>query len=263
MKLREDAGVERSGGGCGEFVRETAYTWANRLLALRCMEARELIDPVILQQEVYGGRSLEHHRLAQRQPELCAGEDDGLFAVLDKVFREQVKLPADAVRSAGMPGVALRPSPRSSRPQGLLRPLEPPNAEHATEIPHPSEEKDEKPGRWGREERPNPFVAPDALGWTYQYWNTEEKNRVFEKVRTIKGAKIAGADIVPATQLYTEDYMVKFLVQRTHQRKLDGDVSRVGTRNLAMDRVTAGSIMSAKPTERPVEKKPVGQRYVS
>ena len=31
----------------------------------------------------------------------------------------------------------------------------------------------------------------------------------------MKGAKIAGPDIVPATQLYTEDYMVKFLVQNS------------------------------------------------
>ena len=30
-------------------------------------------------------------------------------------------------------------------------------------------------------EPPNPFVAPDALGWAYQYWNTEEKERVFEE----------------------------------------------------------------------------------
>jgi hypothetical protein len=44
---------------------------------------------------------------------------------------------------------------------------------------------------------------------------TEEKDRVFEKVRTVKGAKIAGADIVPATQLYTEDNMVKVLVQNS------------------------------------------------
>ena len=59
------------------------------------------------------------------------------------------------------------------------------------------------------------FAAPDALGWAYQYWNTEEKDRVFEKVRTERGAKIEGADIIPATQLYTEPYMVKFLVQNS------------------------------------------------
>ena len=59
------------------------------------------------------------------------------------------------------------------------------------------------------------FTAPDALGWAYQYWNTEEKDRVFEKVRTVKGAKIEKGDIIPVTQLYTEPYMVKFLVQNS------------------------------------------------
>ena len=59
------------------------------------------------------------------------------------------------------------------------------------------------------------FESPDALGWAYQYWNTEEKDRIFEMVRTKKGAKIEGADIIPVTQLYTEPYMVKFLVQNS------------------------------------------------
>jgi hypothetical protein len=59
------------------------------------------------------------------------------------------------------------------------------------------------------------FEAGDAPGWDYQFWNAEEKDRVFEKVRTEKGAKIEGADLIPATQLYTEPYMVKFLVQNS------------------------------------------------
>ena len=64
LALRRDATIPRD-RAVAEFVRETAYTWANRYLALRCMEARGLIDEVILQKPVYGGRSLEHHRLAQ------------------------------------------------------------------------------------------------------------------------------------------------------------------------------------------------------
>jgi hypothetical protein len=59
------------------------------------------------------------------------------------------------------------------------------------------------------------FSAPDALGWAYQFWNTDTKERVFTAVRTKKGAKIEGADIIPATQLYTEPYMVRFLVQNS------------------------------------------------
>jgi hypothetical protein len=207
LKLREEAGVARQ-VAVTDFLRETAYTWANRLIALRCMESRELIDSVILQQEVYGGRSLEHHRLAQRQPELCSREDDGLFAVLDKVFREQTqRLPM--LFDPQAPGIALRPSPAAIKDCfGLL-------SLHVETLRKCRIRIKEDESAEANAEPPNPFVAPDALGWTYQYWNTEEKDRVFEKVRTVKGAKIAGADIVPATQLYTEDYMVKFLVQNS------------------------------------------------
>lgn len=88
IALRKNAGMSID-AAVAEYVRETAYTWINRLLALRCMEARELIDEVILQKDVYGGRSLEHHRFAARRPEACAGEDDGLFAVLLKIFGER------------------------------------------------------------------------------------------------------------------------------------------------------------------------------
>jgi len=54
VKLRHEAGVERA-EAVAEFVRETAYTWANRLLALRCMEARDLIDSVICSRKPTAG----------------------------------------------------------------------------------------------------------------------------------------------------------------------------------------------------------------
>ncbi len=54
------------------------------------------------------------------------------------------------------------------------------------------------------------FAAGDALGWTYQFWQAERKDAVNRG-----GAKI-GADELPAvTQLFTEPYMVGFLLHNT------------------------------------------------
>jgi N-6 DNA Methylase len=54
------------------------------------------------------------------------------------------------------------------------------------------------------------FTASDSLGWCYQFWQAEEKQRVNDT-----GNKI-GADELPAvTQLFTEDYMVDFLLDNT------------------------------------------------
>lgn len=54
------------------------------------------------------------------------------------------------------------------------------------------------------------FTAPDSLGWTYQFWQAERKEEVNRS-----GGKI-GADELPAvTQLFTETYMVRFLLHNT------------------------------------------------
>lgn len=176
-RTREDA--------IGEFLQESAYTWVNRLIALRCMEARTLIDEVIIQKDNYGGRSLKHHRLTRQNPEICAGEDDGLYAALTAEFVERAEeLPL--LFSPDEPVIALKPGVAALKKCIQL-------LSAADEI----------------------FTAPDTLGWAYQYWNTEEKDRVFANIRTVKGAKIEKADIIPVTQLYTEPYMVKFLVQNS------------------------------------------------
>lgn len=54
------------------------------------------------------------------------------------------------------------------------------------------------------------FLADDSLGWVYQFWQGEEKDAV-----NASGDKV-GADELPAvTQLFTEDYMVLFLLHNT------------------------------------------------
>lgn len=54
------------------------------------------------------------------------------------------------------------------------------------------------------------FMTEDALGWVYQFWQTAEKKRVNES-----GAKIGGDDLSPVTQLFTENYMVRFLLENS------------------------------------------------
>jgi hypothetical protein len=54
------------------------------------------------------------------------------------------------------------------------------------------------------------FTAADALGWVYQFWQSKRKKEVDKS-----GIKI-GADELPAvTQLFTEPYMVHFLLHNT------------------------------------------------
>jgi hypothetical protein len=69
------------------------------------------------------------------------------------------------------------------------------------------------------------FTASDSLGWCYQFWQAERKDEV-----NAAGNKI-GADELPAvTQLFTEDYMVDFLLDNT------------------LGAWHAGRVLAAKPT---------------
>ena len=57
---------------------------------------------------------------------------------------------------------------------------------------------------------PEIFRADDALGWTYQFWQAQRKNEVNKS-----GKKMGADEIAPVTQLFTEDYMVEFLLHNT------------------------------------------------
>ncbi len=54
------------------------------------------------------------------------------------------------------------------------------------------------------------FIADDSLGWTYQFWRAAEKDAVNKA-----GGKIGAAELPAVTQLFTEPYMVKFLLDNT------------------------------------------------
>jgi hypothetical protein len=54
------------------------------------------------------------------------------------------------------------------------------------------------------------FLADDALGWVYQFWQSKAKREVNASER-----KIGGEDLAPVTQLFTEHYLVRFLLENS------------------------------------------------
>jgi len=180
-KADEQLGIKR-------YCREVAFTYINRLIALRSMEVRGLIEECIKVRQEYSGRSLRHYRFIREFPESRFDHDDedGLKAFLFSLFQElhdDIKILFDPLDEYSI----VMPSYQAL--QESLRILN-------NDIPEEA------------------FKEPELLGWVYQYFQAEEKDRVFEDVRT-KKKKIQGDDIIPATSLYTERYMVDFLVQNS------------------------------------------------
>lgn len=54
------------------------------------------------------------------------------------------------------------------------------------------------------------FLADDSLGWVYQFWQKDAKDQVNRSE-----VKIGADELSPVTQLFTEDYMVLFLLENT------------------------------------------------
>lgn len=54
------------------------------------------------------------------------------------------------------------------------------------------------------------FTASDSLGWVYQYWQAKKKEEINKS-----GVKIGARELPAVTQLFTEPYMVSFLLDNS------------------------------------------------
>lgn len=54
------------------------------------------------------------------------------------------------------------------------------------------------------------FTASDSLGWVYQFWQAKRKSEI-----NASETKIGERDLAPVTQLFTEPYMVSFLLDNS------------------------------------------------
>lgn len=187
--------------GFRAFVRETSYTWLNRLLGLRCIEARGLLkddqgeaDFVVTPSDDYGGLPRRTWRIKGQEPVRWQNAS---------VYDLQCAAISDACRQL----------------TGEIKILFDPDHDYSLIRPSPSAlntilQKIIDLDSRGKDNGKNPFQSPDFLGWVYQYFQTREKDQIFEAASK-KRKKIEKDDIIAATQIYTEHYMVEYLVQNT------------------------------------------------
>lgn len=188
---KEVAMTKNVAEGLRALLREAAYTHLNRLIGLKCLELRGHLEidgertEVVTQRSDYGDLSKYLWTLRSRDARLLGDPEtlwrEGLLRACTAASAELGVLfdPAD-------PYAHVWPSHKAL--VQAVRTLD--------ELPESA------------------FRTDELLGWVYQYFQSEEKDRVFAEVKT-KKKKIAWADIVPATQLYTERYMVDFLLQNS------------------------------------------------
>lgn len=188
--------AEAAAAGDAAFAEREAYSWFNRLMALRYMELHGLLP--------WGGRALSAAD-GSFNPELATRAADLPLAHLDRAayleraaesddegaFR--LALEAACAELAGALTGVFEGASCDLLPKGLLA-----RGEHNV-IQHLVEDVPE-----------DSWEDVEALGWAYQFYNSERKDDFFKSKR-----KAAAEDIAPATQLFTPDWIVRYMVQNS------------------------------------------------
>ncbi len=171
-----------------EAEQQAAYTLLNRLVILRLMEASgdqgTPIRPTELVSSAWESRAYKD--LRELAPALVRGDaTEGYGFLLQLVFEE---LATDLPGLFGSAGIA------------DLIPIPPATLRYAIE----ALAKPELESCWGDDM---------TLGWVYQYWNDPERERLDDKIND--GGKIEPHEIASKTQMFTERYMVDWMLQNS------------------------------------------------
>jgi hypothetical protein len=165
-----------------QAVKEAAATLLNRLVLLRHLEALGLSRPPVV---TGGWNSGGYREFCAFAPALTGDETEGYATLLQIVFDEL------AVELPGLFGDV-----------GLTR-----------LFPVPPATLRELVSRLDDERLASAWTDDTTLGWVYQYWNDPEREALDAKIAD--GGKIQPHEIASKTQMFTERYMVEWLLQNS------------------------------------------------
>lgn len=187
--------------GYEQVIEEVAYTWFNRFSALRFMEVNSYLParvrvftdvnnafkPQILDEAIHlelDGLDMEKV-FAYKE----ANDKDGLYKYL-------LITQCNALNSV-LPGMFQKISDYTELlfPDNILR--EGSVIQKMTELISEDDWKDQV----------------QIIGWLYQYYNSEKKDDVFAALK--KNVKITKENIPAATQLFTPDWIVRYMVENS------------------------------------------------
>lgn len=199
-----------------QFIEEIAYTWFNRLIAIRFMEVNRYLPVRVLSSEITGQKlpdlvkapfsgdleftEDEKKRIFELQD---ANKEDDLFRFL--FFKQCNDL------SRILPRLFENLEGHNSFSELLITlSFNDPNGVVYRLV----NEVDE---RWFDihtvDEDGKPMGQVQIIGWMYQYYNADLKDQVFKDLK--KNIKISKQNIPAATQLFTPDWIVRYMVENS------------------------------------------------
>ena len=192
--------IEREGASVA--VERAAYTWFNRLVAIRILAKRGIVQPQLewADKAVRVPRIVHRMRTGAGTPNLTSGEDATLarvksdptktreqFAILVGAFCRETPMLRAAFGEIDDWTFLLVPGNLLAE-DGLVDDLN--NSELLSDVDYASDE---------------------LIGWLYQYYIAERKAEVYDGFK--KNKKAGVAELPAATQIFTPNWIVKYLVE--------------------------------------------------
>ena len=193
------------------ILEEVAYTWFNRLIAIRFMEVNDYlpsrirvlssesgkIEPDLVTTPFDAELTFTH---AEEETVLRLKNENKLDELFRLLFIKQCNalneiLPALFEKTSDYTELLLNLSVVDR--EGVVYHLTHDIPEQDFDITHLDEDG-------------NPTGQVEIIGWLYQYYNTEPKNAAFAK-----NGKITKEEIPAVTQLFTPDWIVRYMVENS------------------------------------------------
>ena len=192
--------------GYEQTMKEVAYTWFNRFAALRFMEVNGYL-PSHVRVFTNDAGEFKPQILAEAiHLDLSGLDKEKVYALKEAndeeaLFRYLVIVQCNALNEI-LPGMFQRLEDFTELllPDNLLR--------EGSVI-----ERLVKQGDAGSIPEEDWRDQVQIIGWLYQYYNTEPKNKVFADLK--KNIKVTKEKIPAATQLFTPDWIVRYMVENS------------------------------------------------
>lgn len=196
------------------IIEEVAYTWFNRFIAVRFMEVNDYLPCKIRVLSAVDGRqepdivqnpfdakldytSAEEELISQHQ---INNEGDKLFNMLFVKVCNDLSKVLPQLFEAEQDYTELLLNISYTDQDGLIYKL-------VHDIPEDNFDVN------AVDEEGKPIGQVEIIGWLYQYYNTEPKNETFALLK--KNVKITKERIPSATQLFTPDWIVRYMVENS------------------------------------------------
>ena len=188
--------------GLRQVAEEAAYTWFNRFVAIRILQKNRLIEPQLAYAE--GGRIpliVENARQG-RLPTLDETERAELDALLDDDSKVLEQFTVLIVAYCHTTPILLNCFGHIDDYTELLLPTNILAAGGFIDLLNTTDYITDED-----------FKQTELIGWLYQFYISEKKDEVFASFKNKKKAE--AEDIPAATQIFTPNWIVKYMVQNT------------------------------------------------